>query len=288
MAEKEFLKKILVPIDQSTSSVMAEEVAADVAKHTGAAVTVLHVVPIGVQYAQMDLTLSVPDRVVLDEIGGVLEDVGEQAINNAQALFKQENVPIETELLKEHDPADTILEYSRDDFDLIVMGAHGENEKDLYTLGSITKKVMMHTKSPTLIVKKVTRLTSMLVCTDGSDRSIKALSYAVKLAAKMGSTITLLHVQDRHLHEASPKTAQELSEQIFAKALKAVGTGTVKIEKRLEAGVASDAIVQAAEKWKHDVIVLSSRGLSTVKRFLLGSVTDDVTQKARCSVLIVP
>jgi nucleotide-binding universal stress UspA family protein len=197
-------------------------------------------------------------------------------------------VPIETELLKEYDAADTILEYSRDGFDLIVMGVHGENEKDPYTLGSITKKVMMHSKSPTLIVKKVSKLTSMLVCTDGSDRSVKALTYAAKLAAKMGSTITLLHVQDRRLHEASPKTAQELGEQIFAKALKAVGTGTVKIEKRLEVGVTSDAIVQAAEKWKHDMIVLGSRGQSTVKRFLLGSVTDDVTQKARCSVLIVP
>jgi nucleotide-binding universal stress UspA family protein len=266
---------------------MAEEVAADVAKHSGAAVTVLHVVPMGVQYAMMDLTFSVPSRVT-DDIMGVLEDIGEQAINNAQALFKQENVPIETELLKEYDAADTILEYSRDGFDLIVMGVHGENEKDPYTLGSITKKVMMHSKSPTLIVKKVSKLTSMLVCTDGSDRSVKALTYAAKLAAKMGSTITLLHVQDRRLHEASPKTAQELGEQIFAKALKAVGTGTVKIEKRLEVGVTSDAIVQAAEKWKHDMIVLGSRGQSTVKRFLLGSVTDDVTQKARCSVLIVP
>jgi nucleotide-binding universal stress UspA family protein len=287
MAEKEFLKKILVPIDQSASSVMAEEVTADVAKHAGAAVTVLHVVPMSFQYAEMDLTYSVPSKVT-DEIVGLLEQKGERAIDEARALFGEEKVPVETELLKEYDAADTILQYSRDGFDLIVMGAHGENEKDPYALGSVTKKVMTHTKSPTLIVKKVTKLKSMLVCTDGSERSIKALAYAVKLAGKVGSKITLLNVQDHRLHEVSPRAAQELGEQIVSKAVETVGRGNVNIEKRLEVGVASDTIVQVAEKGKHDVIVLGSRGLSTVKRFLLGSVTDDVTQKARCSVLIVP
>jgi nucleotide-binding universal stress UspA family protein len=266
VAEKEFLKKILVPIDQSASSVMAEEVAADIAKHAGAAVTVLHVVPMSFQYAEMDLTYSVPNTVT-DDIFGLLEQTGERAIDKARALFS---------------------EYSRDGFDLIVMGAHGENEKDPYALGSVTKKVVMHTKSPTLIVKKVTKLKSMLVCTDGSEHSIKALAYAVKLAEKMGSKITVLNVQDHRLHQASPKAAQELGEQIVSKAVETAGKGNVNIEKRLEVGVASDTIVQVAEKGKHDVIVLGSRGLSTVKRFLLGSVTDDVTQKARCPVLIVP
>jgi nucleotide-binding universal stress UspA family protein len=79
-----------------------------------------------------------------------------------------------------------------------------------------------------------------------------------------------------------------LSERIFSKALDAVGKGKRKIEKKLEIGVPSDKIVETAEKGKHDLIVLGSRGLNPVKRFLLGSVSDDVSQKAKCSVLIVP
>jgi len=62
----------------------------------------------------------------------------------------------------------------------------------------------------------------------------------------------------------------------------------LKVDRRVESGVTSDRIVQATERGNHDLIVLGSRGLGTVKRFLLGSVSDDVSHKARCSVLIFP
>jgi nucleotide-binding universal stress UspA family protein len=171
---------------------------------------------------------------------------------------------------------------------LVIIGVHGENEKDPYTLGSITKKVIMHTKSPVLVTKKVSSLTSLLVCVDGSDHSVKALKYAVKFAKKNASKVTLFNVQEQRLLRASPKVAKEVGERIFSKALDAVGTEKVNIEKKLEFGVPSDKIVETAEKEKHDLIVLGSRGLNPVRRFLLGSVSDDVSQKAKCSVLIVP
>jgi nucleotide-binding universal stress UspA family protein len=288
MVGREFLKDILVPIDQSASSLMAEEMAAVIAKMTGAAVTVLHVIPHGVPlYVQTDTTYSFPSK-VMDEVMGTLEQEGEKLVNYAQALFSAGKVQAKTEILREHDPPDSILEYSKGGFDLIVMGVHGENEKDPYTLGSVTKKVVMHARIPTLITKKVSPLPSLLVCVDGSEHSIKALDYAVRVAEKMGSRITLINVQDHRLHKVSPKVAEELGERIFAKAMDKVGKRKVKIDKKLEIGVPSDKIVEIAEKGKYDLIVLGSRGLGTVKRFLLGSVSDDVSQKARCSVLLVP
>jgi nucleotide-binding universal stress UspA family protein len=42
-----------------------------------------------------------------------------------------------------------------------------------------------------------------------------------------------------------------------------------------------------AQKGNIDLIVVGSRGLSSVKRFLLGSVSDDISMHARSSVLIV-
>jgi nucleotide-binding universal stress UspA family protein len=287
VTDKEFLKRILVPVDGSASSIVAEEVAARVAKKAGATVTILHVVPRLGFYGELNAIYDLPKNVADDIIGG-MEQHGAKIIDAAQTLFNQESVPVETEMLKDNDPAETILEHSKDGFDLIAIGVHGENEKDPYTLGSITKKVIMHTRTPTLITKEVSSLSSMLVCVDGSDRSIKALEYAVKLAEKTGSNIAMLNVQEHRLHRASPKVAQELSERIFSKALDAVGKGKRKIEKKLEIGVPSDKIIETAEKGKHDLIVLGSRGLNPVKRFLLGSVSDDVSQKAKCSVLIVP
>jgi nucleotide-binding universal stress UspA family protein len=76
--------------------------------------------------------------------------------------------------------------------------------------------------------------------------------------------------------------------QTLAKALNSVKKGELEVEKKLEFGVPSDVIVELAETGKHDLIVLGSRGFGAVRRFLLGSVSDDVCMKARCSVLIVP
>jgi len=281
MKDEGFLRRVLVAVDSSLSSVMAEETAAIIAKRTGATVTVLHI------KEEIELEHLVP-RNIADEIRGHLEQKAEKTINDARALFSEEGVTVDTKTLGGSDPADSILGFSKDRYDLIVMGAHGENEKDPFAIGSVTKKVIRHTKCPTLFVKKVSSLSNLLVGVDGSEHSIKALNYAVKLGERVGSKLTLLNVQDHRLYDVSPKTAQEAGQRILSKALKAVGKEEMKVDKRLTFGVLSDKIVEIAEERNHDLIVLGSRGLGTVKRFLLGSVSEDVSHKAKCSVLIIP
>ena len=48
-----------------------------------------------------------------------------------------------------------------------------------------------------------------------------------------------------------------------------------------------EEILRAAADEKADLIVLGSRGLSQVKAFLLGSVSDKVSHHAKCPILIV-
>jgi len=259
---------------------MAEETAAVIAKKTVATVTVLHVMQ------EFKLGYQFPPY-IQDELIGSIHQHAESIMNNARALFTEEAVKVETETV-EGDPANGILEFSKEDYDLIVMGASGENEKDPYTLGSVTKKVIMHTNRPTLIVKRVTSLTNLLVCVDGSDHSVKALNYAGELAQKMNSKITLLNVQERRLHDVSPTAAEELSNRIISKSLDALGKKKLKVDKKSQFGVPSNAIVEVAEKGNYDLIVLGSRGLGTIDRFLLGSVSDDVSHKTKRSDLIIP
>jgi nucleotide-binding universal stress UspA family protein len=276
-----FLKSILVPVDGSSSSTMAEETAAAVAKRSGATVTVLHVMQ------ELLVRERLPDN-VLDELLGSVQQRAEVIVSGARALFAEEKVEVDAETMASHDVAGSILEYSKKNCDLIVMGVHGENEKAPYTLGSVTRKVTMQATCPVFITKKMSSLSSMLVCVDGSERSIRALECAAGLAELMNSSITLLYVQEQRLHMASSKVAKELGERVLAESLGAVEKRKLRIDKRLEVGVASDTIVGVAEKGKYDLIVLGSRGLGAVKLLLLGSVTDDVTQKAECSVLVVP
>ena len=280
MNDKDFLGRILVPIDGSASSLMAEETAAIIAKKTGSAVTVVHV------KQELRLDSQLPSS-VQDELLGSISQYAERIVNSALALFSEEKVKTDTKTIS-GDPASSILEFSKEGYDLVVMGGHGENEKDPYALGSVTKKLIRHTICPILIVKKISALSNLLVCIDGSGNAIKALDYTAKLAEKMGSSITLLNVQERRLYDSSPKTAEEFGERVLSKALDAVRERKLKVSKQLEFGVPSDVIAEVAEKGKHDLIVLGSRGLGTISRFLLGSVSDDVSHKAKCSLLLVP
>ena len=47
-------------------------------------------------------------------------------------------------------------------------------------------------------------------------------------------------------------------------------------------------ILKAWQNGKFDLVILGSRGLGTAERFLLGSISDDVSSNAKCSVLIFP
>ena len=284
--------KVLVPVDGSDSSLLAEKTAAIVAEKTGATVTVLHVIHeveeyYRMQYAAQGLKHNIP-RSLIQEILLLSEQEANKIVNNAQVLFSKEGLTVDAKILKDTDPADRILEFSKKNYNLTIMGARGKTEKHPYLLGSVTKKVIRHTSCPTLFTKEACSLSNLLVCIDGSETSIRALNYAFKLANKIGSQITLLNVQERRLINLSSKVAEELGEQILSRALGTIEKGELKVNKRVEYGVASDIIVEVAESGNHDLIVLGNRGIGRAKRFLLGSVSDDVSHKAKSSVLIVP
>jgi nucleotide-binding universal stress UspA family protein len=280
MTEKKLFENILVPVDGSASSIAAEEMAATIAKKTASKVTVLHVIQ------EFRMRYNIPE--MHGELEGAVEQQADKIVNSALALFSDEGVVAESQQMTGEDPAETILEFSEKNYGLIIMGVHGENEKDPYTLGSVTKKVITHAKLPVLVTKKSPHLSSMLVCIDGSEQSIAALEFAVRLADKLGSKVMLLNVQNQKLQTTAPKVVEEVAEKIFSNALAAVQKGKVEVKRKLEVGVPSDRIVEVAERGNYDLIVLGKRGLERVKRFLLGSVSDDVIQKAKTSVLLVP
>ena len=193
-----------------------------------------------------------------------LDQEGQKIVAEAKAVFAEENVEAKTELLHGDDVADTISEFA-ENFDLIVMGAHGEKQKDPYTLGSVTEKVITHANCPIMIVKRTSALSNMLVCVDGSEPSTRALKYAASPAEKMGLKITLLNVQEERLHKSSLDVAKELGETVFATSLNAIEGEKAKVEKTLEFGAPSDRIVEVAQKGGYDLIVLGTRGLGTIE-----------------------
>lgn len=133
----------------------------------------------------------------------------------------------------------------------------------------------------------------ILVAVDGSEHGLAAVRAAAKLAAQgnvksvtlmnviptIASTagVTVLHVEPGDIE------AWEVFEQ--PKAL--LAEAGVEPKLLLAVGDPADEIIRAARDQGFDLIVVGHRGLSPVKAFLVGSVSNRLVSHAPCSVLVV-
>jgi nucleotide-binding universal stress UspA family protein len=143
----------------------------------------------------------------------------------------------------------------------------------------------------------------ILLATDGSEHSLKAASLALELAEKNSAQVEMIHVA-QYLHEPVPYTELQVAiklkdSQKFIARMKEQGQEVVKktaqifAEKnvpytsKVEVGDPADIICREAEEQGVDLIIIGTRGISGVSRFLLGSVSSKVVSHAPCSVLVV-
>ena len=149
------------------------------------------------------------------------------------------------------------------------MGNRAESHTERFELGSTSEKIALYFKIPVLIVKKKTKLGKILVAIDGSKQATKALGYVSVIARKFNSKITLLHVAESKLADLEPEAVKMIRGKILGDA--ATEIKGVEIEKELVFGDPAESIIQLAKKENYDLIVLGSRGLSSVKRYLLAA-----------------
>jgi len=278
-------QKILVPVDGSHPCLHAEELAAVIAKNFGSKVMVIYVVSHELMQASKRLDYEMPPS-VLTEVTNWFSQAGKKILWEAEALFKEEGIEVDTRIVAYGDPADTILRVAKDEkYSLIAMGNRGETEAEVFSLGSVAEKVSRHAEGPVLIVKQKTQLSKILVAIDGSESAEKALKYSAQLAEKHKAKVTLLNVQESKLFGINPKVVREVGEHALSNA--AAKIKGLKLNKQLEYGNPAETIIEVAEKGNYELIVVGSRGLGSVKRFFLGSVSDDISHHAKRSVLIV-
>jgi len=286
MEKQSYFDKILVAVDGSSTSIQAEELTAQIAKKFKSKVTAMHVVAHDFSGWKLRPKLFTMSETMVKEITGHYLQQGQSVISGAVMLFKEEGIDAQTVLDEFIDPAEAIIqEVDEGKYNLVVIGNRGESEAETFSLGSVADKVTTHAPCSVLIVKKGTKISKILVAIDGSEDAKKALKHAVQLASKFKAGITLLNVQQSKLFELKPSVTKEVGERILSEAT--IEAKEVKFDKKLEFGNPAETIINVAEKGRYDLIVVGKRGLSTVKRFFLGSVSDDVSHHAKCSVLIV-
>lgn len=137
----------------------------------------------------------------------------------------------------------------------------------------------------------------ILVPTDGSDSSAKAVQQAVDIAAKLNASITLFHVvpplptavrgmvYERQIIEGLMQNGRQILEETKNNIMNQ--NPDISLEMEMTPGDPAYEICQKAKEDNYDLIVVGSRGLGEIKSFLMGSVSRRVSRHAPCSVLVV-
>lgn len=143
----------------------------------------------------------------------------------------------------------------------------------------------------------------ILLAVDGSDTSMKAADKALKLAKVFQAQVVILSVVYEQpiypmpgavippdlpetrktilntIVEATKEMVEFLKEKYMAE--------EVEVSGKVVIGRPSDEIIKEAEEGNYDLIILGSRGLTGVKKMLLGTVSGKVANNSKQSVLII-
>jgi nucleotide-binding universal stress UspA family protein len=142
----------------------------------------------------------------------------------------------------------------------------------------------------------------ILVATDGSALSKKAVVDAIGLAATCGAELIALKVVPRYpmayFEGSIPMNAKDVARietqwandaqaavDLVKKMAEAKGVKAKAVVSRSD--VVSDAIIAAAKKQKADLVVMASHGRKGIKRLLLGSETQQVLTHCHVPVLVL-
>jgi len=142
--------------------------------------------------------------------------------------------------------------------------------------------------------------TRIVVGTDGSETAGEAVRQAIDLAKLTGAQLSIVsayqpvstrRVQDEQ-REAPPDVQHEIGPRedvnlvLEAAAAEARKAGVEAQVHPVQADPA-DAILNVAEETGADLIVVGNKGMTGARRYLLGSVPNNVSHHAPCSVIIV-
>lgn len=139
------MKKILIAHDGSKSSDKALKKAVELAINLNGSLTVLSVIP------ELYLTeLSSEDR---NRIFEVLSRETTEAMEKIRKSLAGKSMDVKT-LIRQGEPAEKILETAQKmKADLIITGSHGRHGTKKFLLGSVSSKVVDHSKCPVMVVK---------------------------------------------------------------------------------------------------------------------------------------
>lgn len=137
----------------------------------------------------------------------------------------------------------------------------------------------------------------ILVATDGSENAAKAASYGVNIAKSTGAEVYAVYVVSTQ-HAVTTRSVKGWSDS-FEEYLTNIGDSAleyveklgkesgVKVQPVILKGIPAERILDYTEEKGIDLIVMGTQGLTGVKKFLIGSVSENVLRYSKVPVMII-
>lgn len=138
----------------------------------------------------------------------------------------------------------------------------------------------------------------ILVPTDGSERSVKAVEGAARFARPLGATLVVMSVVEPYSYtnfaEYRPESIEQYDERVTAEAEErleaarkiAVAAGVEVKTVMVKSFSPAEAIIEQAEKNGCDIIFMASHGRKGIAAVLLGSETQKVLTHSQIPVMV--
>jgi nucleotide-binding universal stress UspA family protein len=204
-------------------------------------------------------------------------------LNSVKERAASEGLACETILHEATDPSQAIADEAREKkVDMIVIGRRGRTGLMKVLMGKTAAKVIAHAPCKVLVVPRAAKIEyrNILVATDGSEHSNAALTEAIGIAKRCGSSILAISV----LRDTAEQ--EEAAANVNKVAALAQKEG-IQVETATPVGRSYDVIVETAGGRGVDLIVMGSYGKTGLGKLLMGSSTEKVIGSAGCAVLVV-
>lgn len=284
--------RVLLAIDSSAGAEAAIKEVALRPWPAGSIVCVLNIIDSG-DYLKMPTLVT------------VASEAAESLVKSAAGLIASSGVETATAVV-EGNSRTGIPDYAEEwRADLVVIGSHGHAALTRFLLGSVAQAVLRGVQCSVGIVRArplgptLRAGLNILVAADGSHVSNSAVASVGERAWPQGSLVRVVSVADTvrsplptwygesgfvtRLHEEAmqeaQRTAQEAKNRLIACGLELTET--------VLHGDPKAMIIEEAERWGADLIVLGSHGRRGLDRIILGSVAEAVALHAHCSVEVI-
>jgi nucleotide-binding universal stress UspA family protein len=289
------INKVLIPVDFSDVTEAVIKTADFIGQKFHPKFYLLHVIsPL--------VYISAPESMVVDVIdASVIEEIEEQKRKEAENLLNQlkerlKNYEVET-IIDMGSPADVIVEQEEElNVDLTILGGHQKGLVERILLGSTSEAVVKHSKKSVWVIKghAVEKLEKVAIAYDFSEVGDALLEYAKNFLKPFGSKVVLIHVEEEIDLPILEKLGIKLLPQIREKKSERLNQIKEEFEKEglpcevvyIEEKEPVEGILEVIEKGEFDTIMVANKGLSGLKRILMGSVSLEVLRKAPIPVFV--